>query len=109
LFSDSSAARGFAARKGVGRMRQFGVRHLWLQSEVSSQQVVFWRVAGEANPADLMTKYFGVRDVVKHLKFMNLHVISRSRITAPAEWGGVGHSLGFKAKRPILSGPNGRQ
>jgi hypothetical protein len=87
LLADSSAARSFASRKGVGRMRHMEVRHLWLQSEVSGQRVVLRRVAGEANPADLLTKYLGIRDVLKHLLFMNLHWISRSRTTAPAEGG----------------------
>jgi hypothetical protein len=40
LWSDSSAARDFASRKGVGKMRHLEVRHLWLQSEVSGQRVV---------------------------------------------------------------------
>jgi hypothetical protein len=87
LWSDSSAARGFAARKGVGKMRHLEVRHLWLQNEVSSQRVVLRRVAGEANPADLMTKYLGTRDVQKHLQCLNLRWISRYRITVPAEGG----------------------
>ncbi len=46
LFSDSSAARGFTARKGLGKMRHLEVRHLWLQAEVSSHRVVLRRVAG---------------------------------------------------------------
>jgi hypothetical protein len=87
LHSDSSAARGFASRKGVGKMRHLEVRHLWLQAEVSGQRVVLRRVAGEANPADLLTKYLGIKDVFKHLGFMNLHWISRNRITSAAEGG----------------------
>jgi hypothetical protein len=87
LHSDSSAARGFASRKGVGKMRHLEVRHLWLQSQVSSQQVVLRRVAGEANPADLMTKYLGVREVSKHLKSMGIQWISRGRTTTAAEGG----------------------
>jgi hypothetical protein len=87
LFSDSSAARGFTARKGLGKMRHLEVRHLWLQAEVSSHRVVLRRVAGEANPADLMTKYLGVRDVLKHLNFMNLQWISRGLTKTAAEGG----------------------
>jgi hypothetical protein len=87
LYSDSSAARGFAARKGLGKMRHLEVRHLWLQAEVSSHKVVLRRVAGEANPADLMTKYLGAKDVLKHLKALNLRWISRSLTTTAAEGG----------------------
>jgi hypothetical protein len=87
LWSDSSAARCFAARKGVGRMRHLETRHLWLQNEVSSQRVVLCRVAGEDNPADLLTKYLNVRDVCKHLKSLSIRWVSRNRITVPAEGG----------------------
>ena len=100
LHSDSSAARGFASRKGVGKMRHLGVRHLWLQSEVSGQRVLLRRVAGEANPADLMTKYLGVRDVLKHLERLNLRWISRNRITVPAE-GGCRDSTPFQNFRCV--------
>jgi hypothetical protein len=99
LWSDSSAARGFASRKGVGKMRHLEVRHLWLQAEVSGQRVLLRRVAGEANPADLMTKYLGIRDVLKHLESLNLHWISRNRTSDPAE-GGVGRTRCFKALAP---------
>ena len=87
LYSDSSAARCFATRRGVGRMRHLEVRHLWLQEEVSSHRVQLRRVAGEANPADLMTKYLSIRNILKCFGFMNLRWISRSRISAPAEGG----------------------
>jgi hypothetical protein len=87
LSSDSSAARSFASRRGVGKMRHLEVRHLWLQEEVSNHRVLLKKVAGEANPADLMTKYLGIRQILKHLTFMNLTWISRNRITVPAEGG----------------------
>jgi hypothetical protein len=87
LYSDSSAARCFAARRGVGKMRHLEVRHLWLQEEVSSHRVQLRRVAGEDNPADLMTKYLAIRSVLKCLEFMNLQWISRDRISVPAEGG----------------------
>jgi hypothetical protein len=93
LYSDSSAARCFAARKGVGKMRHLEVRHLWLQSEVGGQRVLLRRVAGEANPADLMTKYLSHRDVVKHLTCLNLQWISRIRRSDPAEGGCQGNPV----------------
>ena len=87
LYTDSSAARFFAARRGVGRMRHLEVRHLWLQEEISSHRVQLRKVAGEANPADLMTKYLSIRQVLKCLEFLGLRWISRNRITDPAEGG----------------------
>jgi hypothetical protein len=87
LYSDSSAARSFAARKGLGRMRHLEVRHLWLQEAVAGQRVQVRRVPGEENPADLLTKYLSVKDVTYRLKGLALTWISRSRITIPAEGG----------------------
>jgi hypothetical protein len=87
LYTDSSAARCFAARRGVGRMRHLEVRHLWLQEEVNSHRVQLRKVAGEANPADLMTKYLCVRSVCKCLEFLGLRWISRTRIPTAAEGG----------------------
>ena len=45
------------------------------------------RVAGEAKPAALMTKYLSLKDVHQHWKSLNLRWISRNRITDPAEGG----------------------
>jgi hypothetical protein len=72
LYSDSSAARSFASRKGLGRMRHLEVRHLWLQDAVASQKVQVRRVPGEENPADLLTKYLSIREVVPRLEKLAL-------------------------------------
>jgi hypothetical protein len=87
LHSDSSAARSFASRRGVGKIRHLEVRHLWLQSEVSGQRIQLQRVAGDANPADLLTKYLGLRDVLKHLKCLSLKWIARNLKEVAAEGG----------------------
>jgi hypothetical protein len=104
LHSDSSAARSFASRRGVGRMRHLEVRHLWLQAEVSGQRVVLCRVAGEANPADLLTKYLSRKEIEKHLAKMSVIMIARNLEEAAAE-GGCQPSptlqrLGCKFERP---------
>jgi hypothetical protein len=78
LYSDASAARSFASRRGVGRMRHLETRHLWLQGEVAGQRVAIRRVAGEVNPADLLTKYHKIETVVEHLKNMSLIWTSRT-------------------------------
>jgi hypothetical protein len=87
LHSDASAARSFASRRGVGKMRHLEVRHLWLQAEVSGQRVALRRVAGEANPADLLTKYLSTRDILKHFKCMSLIWIARGLRKAASEGG----------------------
>ena len=74
LWTDSSAAKSFATRRGLGKMRHMEARYLWLQGEVLKKTVKVLKVKGEENPADLMTKYLSERDIFKCLKQMNLAV-----------------------------------
>ena len=67
LFSDSSAARAFAARRGLGRMRHVDTRTLWLQAAVQKQTIELGRVLGRENPADMLTKYLAASDLRDHL------------------------------------------
>jgi hypothetical protein len=87
LHSDSAAARSFASRRGLGKMRHLETRHLWLQAEVTGQRVVLRRVPGEENPADLLTKYLGVREVCKCLNLMSVVWIARDRKAIAGEGG----------------------
>ena len=57
IYSDSSAARSVARRRGIGgRLRHLQTRHLWLQSRVAPGHLKLDVVAGEHNPADTLTK-----------------------------------------------------
>jgi hypothetical protein len=72
LETDSSAAKSFAARRGLGKMRHMETRYLWLQGEVLKKKVVVSKVKGDENPADLMTKYLSEKDISKCLHKMNV-------------------------------------
>ena len=72
LKTDSSAAKSFAARRGLGKMRHMEARYLWLQTEVLKQTVVVCKFRGDENPADLLTKYSAERDISKCLERMNI-------------------------------------
>ena len=74
--TDSSAAKSFVGRKGLGKMRHLEIRDLWLQQEVLDKKVVVSKVAGEENPADLMTKILGMADITSRLAHMNILVIN---------------------------------
>ena len=57
IYSDSSAARSVARRRGIGgRLRRLQPRHLWLQSRVALGHLKLDVVASERNPADTLTK-----------------------------------------------------
>ena len=57
LFLDSSAAKAFASTRGIGRMRHLSVKTLWLQGAVHRGRLRLFKVWGEINPADVLTKY----------------------------------------------------
>ena len=72
LGTDSSAAKSFVSRRGLGRMRHLEIRDLWLQQEVREGRIQVHKVAGTKNPADLMTKILSTREVQARLKEMGL-------------------------------------
>ena len=75
LETDSSAAKSFASRRGLGKMRHMEARYLWLQGEVMNKTVKVLKVKGEENPADLMTKYLGERDISKCLDRIGIQCV----------------------------------
>ena len=74
LGADSSAAKSFVNRRGLGKMRHLEIRDLWLQREVAEGRLEVSKIPGEKNPADLMTKILTLREVVDRLEWMNLWV-----------------------------------
>ena len=74
LGTDSSAAKSFVNRRGLGKMRHLQIRDLWLQKEVAEGNLVVEKIPGLANPADLMTKVLSLKEVVARLEMMRMYV-----------------------------------
>ena len=74
LHTDSSAAKSFVSRKGLGKMKHLEIRDLWLQREVALGRVVVNKVDGTKNPADLMTKYLRKEEIESRLERMGLRI-----------------------------------
>ena len=72
LGTDSSAAKSFVSRRGLGKMRHLEIRDLWLQKEVAEGKVVVFKTPGIDNPADLMTKILNWPEILKRLRSMYL-------------------------------------
>ena len=85
LGTDCSAAKSFVARRGLGKMRHMEVRDLWLQEEVIKGKVRVIKIPGETNPADLMTKYLGTKEIEVRLDRMGIEV-------RPERWRECGES-----------------
>ena len=66
VFADSNAALGVVRRKGAGRLRHVKVGMLWIQDLREDEAVLFKKVEGVKNPADLMTKHNPQRIVEEH-------------------------------------------
>ena len=68
LGTDSSAAKSFVCRRGLGKMRHIEIRDLWLQKEVREGKLKVVKVLGSENPADLMTKVLNIGEIKERLK-----------------------------------------
>ena len=55
LYADSSAALAIAKRKGAGKLRHIHMSALWIQDIQDREGIVFHKIDGTRNPADLMT------------------------------------------------------
>ena len=75
LGTDSSAAKSFVCRRGLGKMRHLEIRDLWLQKEVMEGRLEVSKIRGDENPSDLMTKILGIRDIVERLRGMSIEMV----------------------------------
>ena len=79
LHTDSSAAKSFACRRGLGRMRHIDTKCLWLQAAVLDRQVLVRKVAGTRNPANALTKYLGADALSRECGMMSVLLQWRPR------------------------------
>ena len=57
LYTDSSAAKGIASRRGLGKVRHIELSELWLQDQVARGNVEVRKIRGEDNFSDSLTKH----------------------------------------------------
>ena len=57
VWTDSSAAIGICSRQGLGKLRHLDTHTLWVQQAVRNRRIDLRKIAGESNPADLLTKH----------------------------------------------------
>ena len=73
--TDSSAAKSFVGRQGLGKMKHLEIRDLWLQKEVKDGKVIVSKVLGIENPSDLGTKILNTGEIVERLAGMKLEAV----------------------------------
>ena len=68
VMTDSSAAKGMASRKGLGKVRHVEVNQLWVQQKVGTGEIELRKVEGANNLADALTKYVEKDSISRHLR-----------------------------------------
>ena len=68
LWTDSSAAKAVANRRGLGKLRHVELKCLWVQDTVKEGRVKLKTVRGEENVADHLTKPKTRSDIEELLK-----------------------------------------
>ena len=63
LKTDASAARGVILIQGVGKVRHFQVKQLWLQKNVAAGELIIVTIPRAENCADALTHPWGVSDL----------------------------------------------
>ena len=82
LWTDSTAAKGIASRRGAGKIRHIHTPALWLQQWVSRKRLALHKVDGKKNEADAGTKYLERGPLERCLEMMNLFVRTESAAEA---------------------------
>ena len=83
LYCDSSAALGIAQRAGIGKVRHLRTQGLWVQEVRVSGRIVYRKVLGAKNPADLMTKHMPAELSGQHVKTLNMRLVEGRAESAP--------------------------
>ena len=82
-FTDSSAARGVAMRRDVGKIKHLETKTLWVQDQVDRRIVEINKISGSANSADLMTKHISGERIKMLLNRMGMTKYEGRRHLAP--------------------------
>ena len=67
VWTDSTASIGMCSRQGLGKVRHLDVQTMWIQQRIRNHDLDLYKVLGDENPADLMTKAGIPQDRIKHL------------------------------------------
>ena len=78
--SDSSSAKAFASRRGLGKQRHVQTRFLWIQERVACGHLAIRKIPGSTNVADILTKDVAAPLLEKHGKALGLRVGANSRL-----------------------------
>ena len=89
LHTDSSAAKGIASRRGLGKVKHVDVRNLWIQDVVRSGRIGIVKIPGGENAADVLTKHLDGPAISKCMKCLGCVVEGGRHELAPDVKSGI--------------------
>jgi hypothetical protein len=84
MYTDSSAAKGIASRRGLGKVRHIEVNQLWLQDQVLSGKITLTKIAGTDNCADILTKHASAKILEGHLRRLDHRIREGRHVMMPS-------------------------
>ena len=81
---DSSAAKGIASRRGLGKLKHVDIKELWIQEKVHNGDLKITKVPGTINLADALTKYCDVQVINHHIKSTHQTISSTKHPLTPS-------------------------
>ena len=81
--TDSSAAKGIANRRGLGKLRHIELNELWVQELVTKGRIVIYKINGTENSGDSLTKHSTNERISQTLKFCNQDIVEGRHSSMP--------------------------
>ena len=78
IWVDSTTADAIASRIGLGKVRHMEVKYLWAQEAHQNKRFCIRKIAGERNPADVLTKPKSVSDMQDKIQAVGGYIIPRN-------------------------------
>ena len=83
MHADSAAAIWICQRSGIGRVRHLAVGQLWIQEGLRRGDFELYKIAGNRNPADILTKSVPREVLDRHLRTLGLQRAECRAASAP--------------------------
>ena len=74
--TDSSAAKGIANRRGLGKLRHIELSELWVQDLIAKGRITVYKINASENSSESLTKHSVGERIGQTLKFCNQVIAS---------------------------------
>ena len=75
VYGDANAALGIIGRKGFGKVRHLNTNFLWVQERAARRELLYGKIDGTYNVADLFTKPLDHVTLIRHTEGLNCEFI----------------------------------